>query len=227
MVKVREDHPIHADGSVDLDLWLERLQEQVEVKDIETVRQACLYAKQMKEEAESSDDSWKDSDSYLTGLEMAQILIELNQDQDALVAAILYRSVREKRTTLEDIRRRFGQTIARLIDGVLQMAAIGSRQNPRRENVLGQSGNPLDNVRKMLVSMIDDVRVVLIKIAERTCAIRRVKSDSRKKRYLVAREVFDVYAPLAHRLGIGHIKWELEDLSFRYLKPNDIKTIIT
>ncbi|UTW02627.1 GTP diphosphokinase [Amphritea atlantica] len=225
MVKVREDHPIHADGSVDLDLWLERLQEQVEVKDIETVRQACLYAKQMKEEAESSDDSWKDSDSYLTGLEMAQILIELNQDQDALVAAILYRSVREKRTTLEDIRRRFGQTIARLIDGVLQMAAIGSRQNPRRENVLGQSGNPLDNVRKMLVSMIDDVRVVLIKIAERTCAIRRVKSDSRKKRYLVAREVFDVYAPLAHRLGIGHIKWELEDLSFRYLKPNDYKQI--
>ncbi|BBB27360.1 GTP diphosphokinase [Amphritea japonica] len=225
MVKVREDHPIHADGSVDLELWLERLQEQVEVKDIDTVRQACLYAKELKDEAEPSDDSWENTDSYLTGLEMAQILIELNQDQDALVAAILYRSVREKRTALEDIRRRFGPVIASLIEGVLQMAAIGSRQNPRRENVLGQSGNPLDNVRKMLVSMIDDVRVVLIKIAERTCAIRGVKEGSRKKRYLVAREVFDVYAPLAHRLGIGHIKWELEDLSFRYLKPNDYKQI--
>ncbi|WP_290704976.1 GTP diphosphokinase [Amphritea sp.] len=225
MVKVREDHPIHADGSVDLELWLERLQEQVEVKNIDTIRQACLYAKQLKEEAEPSEDSWENTDSYLTGLEMAQILIELNQDQDALVAAILYRSVREKRATLEDIRRRFGQTITSLIEGVLQMAAIGSRQNPRRENVLGQSGNPLDNVRKMLVSMIDDVRVVLIKIAERTCAIRGVKEGSRKKRFLVAREVFDVYAPLAHRLGIGHIKWELEDLSFRYLKPNDYKQI--
>ncbi|MBU2967531.1 GTP diphosphokinase [Amphritea sp. 2_MG-2023] len=225
MVKVREDHPIQADGSVDLEMWLERLQEQVDVKDIDTVRQACLYAQQLKDEAEPSEGSWSDCDSYLTGLEMAQILVELNQDQDALVAAILYRSVREKRTTLEDIRRRFGQTITSLIDGVLQMAAIGSRQNPRRENVLGQSGNPLDNVRKMLVSMIDDVRVVLIKIAERTCAIRRVKGDSRKKRYLVAREVFDVYAPLAHRLGIGQIKWELEDLSFRYLKPNDYKQI--
>lgn len=227
MVKVREDHPIHADGSIDLELWLERLQEQVDLKDVDTVRQACLYAQQLKEEVEPSDDSWNDYDSYRTGLEMAQILVELNQDQDALVAAILYRSVREKRTTLEDIRRRFGQTITSLIDGVLQMAAIGSRQNPRRENVLGQSGNPLDNVRKMLVSIIDDVRVVLIKIAERTCAIRRVRSDSRKKRYLVAREVFDVYAPLAHRLGIGHIKWELEDLSFRYLKPNDYKQIAT
>ncbi|GGK81428.1 GTP diphosphokinase [Amphritea balenae] len=225
MVKVREDHPIHDDGSVDLDLWLERLQEQVEVKDIDTVRQACLYAKELKEEIQTSEESWHDKDSYITGLEMAQILIELNQDEEALVAAILYRSVREKRTTLEDIKRRFGKTIASLIEGVLQMAAIGSLQNPRRENVLGQSGNPLDNVRKMLVSMIDDVRVVLIKIAERTCAIRGVKEGSRKKRYLVAREVFDVYAPLAHRLGIGHIKWELEDLSFRYLKPNDYKQI--
>lgn len=225
MVKVREDHPIHDDGSVDLELWLERLQEQVEVKDIETVRQACLYAKQLKDEGEPSEDSWKAKDSYITGLEMAQILIELNQDEDALVAAILYRSVREQYTSLDDIQRRFGQTISGLIQGVLQMAAIGSRQNPRRENVLGQSGNPLDNVRKMLVAMIDDVRVVLIKIAERTCAIRGVKEGSRKKRYLVAREVFDVYAPLAHRLGIGHIKWELEDLSFRYLKPNDYKKI--
>jgi len=73
--------------------------------------------------------------------------------------------------------------------------------------------------------MIDDVSVALIKIAERTCAIRNVKNADRMKRYLVAREVFDIYAPLAHRLGIGHIKWELEDLSFRYLKPNDYKAI--
>lgn len=228
MVKVREEHPIHDDGSVDLDLWLERLQEQVEIKDIDTVRQACLYAQELKDLVEPGDDAWHmSSDSYITGLEMAQILVELNQDQDALVAAILYRSVREKKTTLDHIKRRFGAEISKLIEGVLQMAAIGSRQNPRRENVLGQSGNPLDNVRKMLVSMIDDVRVVLIKIAERTCAIRGVKEGTRKKRYIVAREVFDVYAPLAHRLGIGHIKWELEDLSFRYLKPNDYKQIAT
>ena len=67
--------------------------------------------------------------------------------------------------------------------------------------------------------------VALIKLAERTCAIRAVKDGNRKKRYRVAREVFDVYAPLAHRLGIGHIKWELEDLSFRYLQPNAYKQI--
>ena len=226
MVKVREDHPIHDDGSVDLDLWIERLQEQVDLDDVEIVRQACQIAQDLKDLDAPAEEAWAETeDSYITGLKMAQILIELNQDQDALVAAILYRSVREQKLSLDDVRRRFGANIEKLVDGVLQMAAIGSRQNPRREKVLGQSGNPLDNVRRMLVSMIDDVRVVLIKIAERTCAIRGVKQGSRKKRYIVAREVFDVYAPLAHRLGIGHIKWELEDLSFRYLKPNDYKRI--
>ena len=75
--------------------------------------------------------------------------------------------------------------------------------------------------------MVDDVRVALIKLAERTCAIRAVKNTDDEKRNRVAREVFDIYAPLAHRLGIGHIKWELEDLSFRYLEPDQYKQIAT
>jgi len=77
----------------------------------------------------------------------------------------------------------------------------------------------------MLVTMVDDVRVALIKLAERTCAIRAVKDAPPEKRLRVAREVFDIYAPLAHRLGIGHIKWELEDLSFRYLHESAYKKI--
>ena len=105
------------------------------------------------------------------------------------------------------------------------MAAISNLQSPTRDSILGQSDGQLTNVRKMLVSLVDDVRVALIKLAERTCAIRAVKNVDRKKRYLVSREVFDVYAPLAHRLGIGAVKWELEDLSFRYLQPNAYKEI--
>ncbi|GAA0702401.1 GTP diphosphokinase [Marinobacterium maritimum] len=228
MVKVREDHPIREDGTVDLDLWLLRLQQQVEVSDVEQIRQACLLAKEARAAVADSDDDWAQNTigSFRTGLEMAQILAELQQDQETLVAAILYRSVREHKLQLDIVRERFGNTIAGLIDGVLQMAAIGSRKNPRSDDaVLGTGIAQVDNVRKMLVAMIDDVRVALIKIAERTCAIRGVKNGDRKKRYLVAREVFDIYAPLAHRLGIGHIKWELEDLSFRYLKPNDYKHI--
>src|SRR5690606_27042513 len=123
----------------------------------------------------------------------------------------------EERISLDRVRREFGADIARLIDGVQQMAAISAIHHPLKGNVLGQTQGQLDNVRKMLVTMIDDVRVALIKLAERTCAIRAVKDAPADKRLRVAREVFDIYAPLAHRLGIGHIKWELEDLSFRYL----------
>src|SRR5690554_5831624 len=132
MVKVREDHPIREDGTVDLDLWLLRLQQQVEVSDVEQIRQACLLAKEARAAVADSDDDWAQNTvgSFRTGLEMAQILAELQQDQETLVAAILYRSVRERKLVLETVRERFGNTIAGLIDGVLQMAAIGSRKNP-------------------------------------------------------------------------------------------------
>ncbi len=227
MVKVREDHPVHEDGSVDLDLWLLRLQQQVEITDIEQVRHACEIAKQVYDQSiKEQEEPTTYIGSYRTGLEMAQILAELQQDEESIVAAILYRSVREDKLKLDTVKNQFGPMIGRLIEGVLQMAAIGSRANPRVDHtVLGANAKQIDTVRKMLVAMIDDVRVALIKIAERTCAIRGVKEATRRKRYLVAREVFDIYAPLAHRLGIGHIKWELEDLSFRYLKPNDYKHI--
>lgn len=228
MVKVRQDQPIREDGTVDLDMWLEHLLDLTEIEDIEQIRQACELSKQVHERLEAEEDVWADNThgSYRTGLEMAQILADLHQDQESLIAAILYRAVRERKLPLERVRKQFGKSVANLIMGVLQMAAIGSRKNPRiDDSVLGSDTTQMDNIRKMLVAMIDDVRVALIKIAERTCAIRGVKDGSRRKRYLVAREVFDIYAPLAHRLGIGHIKWELEDLSFRYLKPNDYKHI--
>lgn len=163
--------------------------------------------------------------SFLTGLEMAQILTELRLDQETLVAAVLYRAVREERMTLEAVHNEFGETIAQLIDGVLQMAVISTLHTPLKGNVLGQAQGQQDNVRRMLVTMVDDVRVALIKLAERTCAIRAVKDAPPEKRLRVAREVFDIYAPLAHRLGIGHIKWELEDLSFRYLHESAYKKV--
>ncbi|EAR60389.1 GTP diphosphokinase [Neptuniibacter caesariensis] len=228
MVKVRQDQPVREDGSIDLSIWLEHLQDLTEVEDIEEVRRACEMAKHAQDNTDGTDDVWAENshNSYRTGLEMAQILADLHSDQETLIAAILYRGVRERKIPIERVRKQFGKSIAQMIMGVLQMAAIGSRKNPRiDDSVLGSDTTQMDNVRKMLVAMIDDVRVALIKIAERTCAIRGVKDGSRRKRYLVAREVFDIYAPLAHRLGIGHIKWELEDLSFRYLKPNDYKHI--
>src|SRR5699024_1653408 len=83
----------------------------------------------------------------------------------------------------------------------------------------------LDNVRKMLVSLIDDVRVALLELAERTVILHALTEAEPERQQKVAIEIFDIYAPLAHRLGIGHLKWELEDLSFRYLQPGPYKRI--
>lgn len=151
-----------------------------------------------------------------TGLDMVEILSELHMGADSLVAAMLYRAVAEGRLSMEDVEGRFGPGVGKLLAGVQRMSAISSLNIDRDAPVLGQADAQKDNIRKMLIALVDDVRVALIKLAERTCAIRAVKNDEANRR-TVAQEVFDVYAPLAHRLGIGHLKWELEDLSFRYL----------
>jgi len=225
MVKVREEHPEKADGSVDLERWVRRLPVPESVNR-GTLLRACGVTRAADERAQPDPEvAWGEDRSCLpTGLEMAEILADLHVDQDGLVAAILYRAVREGKLSTSLIEDQFGAPIAKLIDGVLRMAAISRVRTGDRGPVLGQIEDQSDTVRKMLVAMVDDVRVALIKLAERTCAIRAVK-NSPEKRYRVAREVADIYAPLAHRLGIGHIKWELEDLSFRYLQPDSYKKI--
>ena len=151
-----------------------------------------------------------------TGLDMVDILCDLHMGAESLEAAMLYRALAEGRISLGDIESRFGAGVAKLLAGVERMSAISNLNIHQDLPVLGQADAQKDNIRKMLIALVDDVRVALIKLAERTCAIRAVKNDD-QHRQTVAREVFDVYAPLAHRLGIGHLKWELEDLSFRYL----------
>ncbi len=227
MVKVREDHPIRYDGSVDLIAWLQRLSDSFGITDTDRLQKACELSKHVEEEARlQAETAWPTGPGcFRTGLEMVEILAELKSDSDSLVAASLYRAVRERKLALKTVEEQFGTTVAGLIRDVQGMAAISTLLNPARTNVLDQSQDQLEKVRKMLVSIIDDVRVALLKLAERTCAIRALKDADKDKRRRVAREVFEIYAPLAHRLGIGYIKWELEDLSFRYLNPQDYKRI--
>ena len=224
MVKVREDHPLLHDGSLDIDRWLETIRQASDIRKPEELRNALMLAKQLSDEAIANRTYWS-IDSVQMGIEMAQILIDLRLDNASIISAILYRAVREGRLSLQKVERQFGEEVAKLIEGVLRMAAISAIQNSSDEVVLGQREAQVDNLRKMLVTMIDDVRVALIKLAERTSAIRAVKDAPEDKRRKVADEVFNIYAPLAHRLGIGHLKWELEDLSFRYLKPDAYKKI--
>ena len=225
MVQVRADYPVRRDGSVDIDAWFERIEQRIPLTSPAVLKEACEWASELEQAAIAAENIWSDaSSSFLTGLEMAEILADLKLDQDSLVAAVIYRAVRERKTDLTEVERRFGAVVAGLVDGVQRMAAISVSQNPARAVAFSPQAQ-VENLRKMLVTMVDDVRVALIKLAERTCAIRAVKNAPDEKRYRVAREVFDIYAPLAHRLGIGHIKWELEDLSFRYLEPEQYKQI--
>lgn len=224
MVHVRDTHRFNSDGSICFDEWMASLLARGSLERIERIRHACDLSWALEQHARANNTVWGGRNSYLTGLEMAEILVDLRLDSEAVIASVLYRSVRESRVSLESVREHFGDEVAKLVEGVLRMAAI-NETDTSRTRVLGQSDDQVENVRKMLLALIDDVRVALIKLAERTCALRSVKSAPHQRRQRVAREVFEIYVPLAHRLGIGQLKWELEDLSFRYLQEENYKRI--
>jgi GTP pyrophosphokinase len=225
VVQVREQLYLDASGEIDLDRWLAQLPVSLDPEEAEPVLAAVRLARSARDEPGQDAGDWAiDGNCFLAGLETAQILADLHVGPDCLAAGILYRAVREQRIAIADLEAVFSEETVRLLHGVLRMAAISALNTPSEAPVLGQAHGQKDNIRKMLIAMVDDVRVALIKLAERTCAIRAVKNDS-QRRQQVAQEVFDVYAPLAHRLGIGHLKWELEDLSFRYLYPEAYRKI--
>lgn len=225
MVQVREEYSFNADGRVNFEQWIARLESYVALSQHDEIERACDLSWSIEQQAIEARNEWSPGvSSYRTGLEMAEILAQLHLDAEAIIVAVLYRPVRESRLSLDQVKEDFGSQIAVLLEGVLRMVAI-NETDTSKTHVLGQSQDQMENVRKMLLAMVDDVRVALIKLAERTCAIRSVKTASEEKRRRVAREVFDIYAPLAHRLGIGQLKWELEDLSFRYLQSDNYKRI--
>lgn len=229
MVQVRKDYSEGSTQNIDINEWAKTIVSKAKLPStcLQELLSVATTAQVVEEQAIAVDNTWSDhASSFATGLEMADILADLQLDRDALLAAVIYRSVRENKIALEDVTEFWGDEVAKIVKGVLRMAAIHSLRNDSDAEVFGkQSDEQVENVRKMLVAMVDDVRIALIKLAERTCAIRAVKYSTEKRQVKVAREVADIYAPLAHRLGIGHIKWELEDLAFRYLKPVDYKNI--
>ncbi|WOJ96101.1 GTP diphosphokinase [Congregibacter brevis] len=227
MVRIREQSYFSSDGVADGEAWLAQLPAGLALSDAsrDRLRDALdVLHGATKIPAIDPRDWAREPNCEWAGIESAQILAELRVGVDCLVAGLLYRAVREQRLSLDEVEARFGKGVTNLLRGVLRMAAIADLRNPSDTAVLGEAERQRDNIRQMLVAIVDDVQVALIKLAERTCAIRAVKSDKTRQE-LVARDVFDVYAPLAHRLGIGHLKWELEDLSFRYLYNDSYKRI--
>ncbi|CAA0352097.1 (p)ppGpp synthetase I/GTP pyrophosphokinase [Alteromonas alvinellae] len=164
----------------------------------------------------------------LVGQEMVEILCQLNMDDATLQAALVFPYCEQHALSEDDIYEEFGGEIRDLIVGVRRMDAIKSL-HARKVN--GSSfaeksdEQHIDSIRRMLLAMVEDVRAVVIKMAERICALQQVKKADEETRVMVARECASIYAPLANRLGIGQLKWELEDLAFRYLHPITYKQI--
>lgn len=155
-------------------------------------------------------------------LEMVEILSSLNLDRESLCAAMLVPLIECEAIALDSIEENYGKAIFTLVKGVHQMDAIRSLQQPSGTKF---ASGQIDNLRRMLLSMVEDVRAVVIKLAERVCNLIEVKDADEETRVLAAKETAAIYAPLANRLGIGQLKWELEDISFRYLHPVTYKHI--
>ncbi|ENX18703.1 RelA/SpoT family protein [Acinetobacter sp. CIP 102136] len=168
------------------------------------------------------------SNTFYTGIEMADILAHLHVDEDTLSAAMLYRAVREGVMPLNEVLEQFGEQVHSLVKGTLAMGKLSEliEKNKRLEDHFNNNQREhLSGIYKMLISVTEDVRVVLVKLAERTYALRELANSSRERQERVAREILTIYSPLAHRLGIAQLKWELEDLAFRYLAPERYKEI--
>ena len=226
MVKVRQEQPLLVDGSVNIEMWLCKIGDARPEINLSRLREACDLSEQAEGKAFATGGVWTEGhSSFRMGLAMAEILNELYVDEDGMVAAIIYRAVRENQLTLNHVKKQFGADVARLVEGALKMAAISDIQFGTTKKLFGERQDQMEQARRMLVALVDDVRVALLKLAERTCAIRNAVASKNPGGLKLAREVFEIYAPLAHRLGIGHLKWELEDLSFRLREPLSYKRI--
>ncbi len=151
---------------------------------------------------------------YNQSIEMAIILSELRVDSITLASAMLYPFIDSVELSLQELADFCSEEVRQKVKGVLAMDGVRGLQ---ANQSVGNDESQIENLRKMLLVMVDDVTVVLIKLAERLFVLRHAKNKKPQERLTIAQEVKDVYAPLANRLGVGHIKWEMEDLSFRYL----------
>jgi len=193
-----------------LDARLEELLEKLRVnrpsEDPWMVRRAYEIA------AERHHDQFRSSgDPYLSHLlEVAHILADMRLDATTLTAALLHDAIEDTEYPVSRIEERFGADVAHLVEGVTKISRL---------NMLAPETRQAENVRKMLLAMVNDVRVVLVKLADRLHNMRTLEYLEVEKQQRISRETLDLYAPIAHRLGMGVVRGELEDLAFRYLEP--------
>ena len=182
---------------------------------MELIERAIRYA-----EDKHKDQKRKDGSPYIIHpLAVAEVVLEMGLDMDAVLGALLHDCIEDTDASFDDIAKKFGRTTAELVEGVTKLT---------RADFSSTEEAQMENLRKMFLAMSKDIRVVLIKIADRLHNMRTMQYQTPAKQVKKCRETMDIYAPLAHRLGMQKIKWELEDISLRYLDPTtyDISSAI-
>ena len=180
---------------------------------MELIQQAVEYARN-----KHKDQKRKDGSPYIIHpLAVAEIVAEMGLDMDAILGALLHDCIEDTDASFDDIASRFGTTTAELVEGVTKLT---------RANFSSTEEAQMENLRKMFMAMSKDIRVVLIKIADRLHNMRTMQYQTPAKQISKCRETMDIYAPLAHRLGMQKIKWELEDIALRYLDPEGYNSIM-
>lgn len=219
MVKASDSIPYRQDGTVDVALWLAGACagfEQDSAVITRSLELICAMPSRVEEFLEK-------------GIELANLVLTLNMDAPSVAAALLYRPVRTGSLSVETIRDSLPATdaveVAGLVDSVVRMADTSLLEMSNSRMQTSESRDQVENIKRMLISMVDDARVAVLKLAERVVALRAAKASSTERQLRIAQEAHQVFAPLANRLGVWQLKWELEDLSLRYLAPDIYKAI--
>jgi GTP pyrophosphokinase len=180
--------------------------------DLDLLRRAYFFsAREHKGQVRASGEPY-----LVHPLEVANILADMRLDEVSVSTGLLHDVVEDTLVDLETIRKYFGDEVAHLVDGLTKIAQISNVSKEEQE---------AENVRKMLLAMVNDVRVVLVKLADRLHNMRTLQFLKPEKRRRIAQETMDIYAPIAHRLGMGKLRGELEDLAFQHLYPEDYRAI--
>jgi len=193
---------------------LQRVQEYNPDADLNLLRKAYIFSAR-----EHKDQVRRSGEPYLVHpIEVAYILAELQLDTASIVAGLLHDVVEDTLTTIENVSENFGEDVAHVVEGVTKISKL---------KFASQEQAQAENLRKMILAMVDDIRVILVKLADRMHNMRTLQHLPPEKQRRIARETREIYGPLANRLGIGSIKAELEDLCFKYLEPDECEELTT
>lgn len=196
-----------------VDILLQKIKENCTNVDLDTVNKAFNFAYEAhKEQKRESGEPY-----IIHPIDVAVILAELGMDTSTIVAGLLHDVIEDTDYSYDDIKNIFSEEVANLVSGVTKITKMEYKSKEEQQ---------ADNFRKMLLAMANDIRVIIIKLADRLHNMRTLKYMPKEKQKRISKETLDIYAPLAHRLGISKVKWELEDLCFRYLHEEEYYDLV-